>query len=390
MRCAYRETVIDAVILGGGAGGLTLACHLGAAGWEGDALLVDSGAHPVDGRAWAWWSEGDLLLDAHATTALGAAHVAGDSWHRRLELAPFAYRAITGAALTDAVDALAGPRLTRLPATALAVEPGPGGARVTVREPGGTARTLVARHVFDSVGLGNPWPGPRHAPHLDFSGVRIEAEAPLFDSDAVTLMDFRTPQDGVLAFIYVLPSSSRTALVQRVAFVLPGDDTRGEASPLGGHGAALDAYLDRISPGVRVRVVGGESGLIPLDAHAPRPGASGIVPLGAQAGMVRASTGYGFARMQRHAAGIAAALVADRDPAVVARPRRWERALDRALLRLIREDQAAAREVLAALFVRHPAPRVLRFLDGEASLLEQLRVCASLPEFALARARRSS
>ncbi|WP_062461973.1 lycopene cyclase family protein [Demequina soli] len=376
----------DAVILGGGAAGLSLVCHLAESAWDGDLVVVDDASRPLDGRAWAWWSRGELLLDRIAESVLPTATVAGERWARRMPLEPYAYRTLTGPALGSAADeALARRGWRRLTGRAIALSGDDARAAVAVDLPGGGTADIAARWVLDGVGPGEP-PRPADAgPRLELDGVTIETEADAFDPDAVTLMDFRTDQADGLAFMYVLPSSARRALVERVRFVVPGGEAADEA-PVDA-AQALDAYLGDVLGLGDHRIVPRERGSIPLDAHPAARAAGAVVPVGARAGMVKASTGYGFARIQRHSAALAAALAAGTDPGRALPASAWARVLDGALLRVIRDDPAGAQEVLAALLLRHPVDRVLRFLDEEASAAEQLRIVASLPEFARSRLR---
>ena len=92
----------DAVIVGAGAAGLSLACHLAHAGWGDAVLIVDDGAHPLEHRSWAWWTKGSGLLDSAASIALDRMGVAGPGWRREVPLAPYSYRRITGQELSAA------------------------------------------------------------------------------------------------------------------------------------------------------------------------------------------------------------------------------------------------------------------------------------------------
>jgi lycopene beta-cyclase len=212
---------------------------------------------------------------------------------------------------------------------------------------------------------------------LDFLGLHVECAADTFDPGAVTLMDFRTDQSSGVSFMYVLPTSTRSALVERTTFVVAGSDL-GNSAGFRHEEHVLD-YL-RVHLGVEsYLVVGREVGTIPLELS-PRAAAVGsLIPIGARAGMVKASTGYGFERIQRHSAAIASRLCHGLSPADAAPARRWNRALDDALLRVIRDEPARGAEILTVLLRRNPAQRILAFLDEDASLLGQLQLFATLP-----------
>ena len=379
----------DAVIVGAGAAGLSLACHLADAGWGQSVLIVDDGSHPLERRSWAWWSTGGGLLDQAASTVLDRMDAAGPGWQRSMALAPYSYRRLTGPELSAATDRMIGARsgYRRVAGSVRTIASDGAGCRVTIDlpDPSG-ARTVEvgARWVFDSVGPGSSHATSAPAAHLDFLGLHVECTTDPFDPGAVTLMDFRTDQSGGVSFMYVLPTSTRRALVERTTFVVAGSGLGNTAGLR--HEEHVRAYLQTHLCAENFRVVGREVGTIPLEAH-PRTAAVGsLIPIGARAGMIKASTGYGFERIQRHSADIASRLCQGRSPTKAATKRRWNRALDDALLRVIRDEPERAAEILAVLLRRNPSKRILAFLDEDASLLGQFRLFATLPLAPFARA----
>lgn len=385
------DRLFDAVIVGAGAAGLSLACHLAAAGWGDNVLLVDDGAHPLGERSWAWWSAGTELLAGAASTQLDHMWVAGKGWRQRMALEPYSYRRITGLELSVATDRFIGsmPGYRRVSGSVRAVTRERAGCAVAIDmpEPGGFRAVEVrARWVFDSMGVGTrPRPCGVEA-YLDFRGLYVEYPTDVFDPAAVTLMDFRTDQSAGLAFVYVLPTSARSGLVERTVFAF--SDTY-DRDPEGRRQEAhVRDYLEQHIDVGEYRVTGREVGTIPLHRGQAAKANGTVIPIGATAGMVKASTGYGFARIQRHSAAIAARLARGKSPSRAASLHRWSRALDVALLRVLREDPAAAIEIFAALFTRNPAPRILAFLDEDASVLSQLRLFVTLPLVPFARVRR--
>ncbi|PKQ25040.1 MAG: lycopene beta cyclase [Actinobacteria bacterium HGW-Actinobacteria-4] len=379
----------DAVIVGAGAAGLLLACHLANAGWGDKVLLVDDGSHPLEQRSWAWWSTGSGLLDQAGSTAINHLWTAGTGWRQRMALDPYVYRRITGPELSAATDRLisARPGYGRAVAAVRALAPEGAHCRVVLEVPAtGGARTVEigARWVFDSVGPAVPPDASESPAYLDFHGLHVEFGTDLFDPSTATLMDFRTDQSAGAAFVYVLPSSTRSALVERTVFAF--GDTYDRAAQSARHEAHVVEYVTTHISAHDYRVTGREVGTIPLQAGRPSRSSGPVIPIGARAGMVKASTGYGFDRIQRHSAAIAARLTRGRSPARAAPSHRWNRALDQALLHVIREDPGTAVGIFGALFTRNPARRILAFLDEDASLLDQARLFATLPLVPFARA----
>ena len=88
--------------------------------------------------------------------------------------------------------------------------------------------------------------------------------------------------------------------------------------------------------------------------------------------------------MQRQSAAVAAALLGHGrgpdplpPPAYPAR-HRW---MDSVLLHALDRGLVRGPELFAQLLLGNPPERVLRFLDGRSSLLDELRIMASTPTF---------
>ncbi len=459
-------TQVDAVIVGGGAAGLSLACHLAAGTWRGrEVLVVDDGAHRPTDRAWAYWSTGGGLLDAAAHVTFDRIGIRTADGARDLRLGRYRYRAVGGEGLDQAATRLLAhaPGFRRVRGTVREIREDGGGAVVSLETdddaaPGGTApasaapastgaarlATVRAAWVFDSVGIGGPLPDPEGS--LAFLGYRVETGADTFDPATPTLMDFRTDQTRGLAFVYVLPESPRVALVEHTRFVVrdhggpsresPRSPTASGARDVDGappvgsvasanarpapqrfaHGAtdhrtrerrapergaskgaskgasegaapdhrasddrALVSYLDHVLGIADRRILPVEQGTIPLATRPAQRPTAHVVPIGAPAGMVKASTGYGYGRIQRHSAAIARSLAAHGHPFDVPGPSRRHPFMDALLLDVIRDEPAAALRIVARMFARNRPDRVLAFLDEDTTPLQELALILTLP-----------
>lgn len=376
---------VDAVIVGAGASGLSLACHLAASPWGArhDVVVVDDGAHDPADRAWAYWSTGDGLLDpvARARFERFAVHSPTRSHVRTLDA--YRYLAVRGEDLARAAATAltATPRVRRVTGHVTAIHDDDGGAHVLVATPAhgthGThgTHTVRARWVFDSTGIGGrPGPPPTGTGRLDFRGHRVETPTDVFDPTTPTLMDFRTDPGAGLGFGYVLPESARVALVEHTRFVVGPT-----AGPSPDQTGAVETYLREVLGVSEHRVLGVERGSIPLRTHPARLPTAHVVPIGAPAGMVKASTGYGFGRIQRHSAALTRSLVAHGHPFDVPAPSRRHRRLDALLLDVVAHEPGAVVDVFMRMFARNRADRVLAFLDEDTSVAEELALILTLP-----------
>lgn len=354
------------VIVGAGAAGLALARHLGVAGHD-DVVLVEAPPGPRSSpeRTWCSWQSSEPWW----TPAVSA------NWHRVGVVSP------DGRAGDYALDPLRYTRLrsrdyTRFASTVLA---GTSVRRLTAEVTEVSADGVVVgadlsgRHVFDTRPAAPSRPGRvRLLQH--FRGWFVRAEHQCFDPGLATLMDFRPVQpSGGVAFGYVLPTSSREALVEYTEF------SRHPLS-LEQYEAALSTYCrDTLQLGA-FTVLGAEQGVIPMtDAPFARRISERVFRLGAAGGATRPSTGYTFSAAQRQARAVADALLAGTDPTPPPAygPRQlW---MDRVLLQAVDGQRLNGAAFFARLFGQQPTARVLRFLDGETSLREDLAVMAASP-----------
>ena len=117
--------------------------------------------------------------------------------------------------------------------------------------------------------------------------------------------------------------------------------------------------------------------MVPLHTRPARRASGRVLRIGAQAGLVKASTGYGYQRIQRDSAAIAASLARDGHPFARPVPRRRYRLLDAVLLDVLRHEPVQLERAFARLFLDQPAARMLRFLDEDTGPGDELRLIAA-------------
>jgi lycopene beta-cyclase len=360
--------MFDAIIAGGGLSGLSLAAHLAAGPWrDRKVLLVDDDRAVPTATAWASWSARPGLLDAAVSRSFDRIRIHAGGVAAVLPLGRYRY----GLVRRDALRRTTLDRLRGCPG--FAVETG----HVEHIDDGGTVmvdgRRLEAAWVFDSVT--RPPPGVDADARLAFTGWRIRAPAPSFDPDTPTLFDFRVPQPDGARFAYVLPDDATQALVELTEFV-----PRHAAPPSAGEReAALQEYIRHVLGIDHPQVLATESAVLPLRVEPPRRARGRVMTIGARAGLVKASTGYAYQRIQDDSAAVAASLARHGHPFAVPAAGRRHRWLDAVLLRVLDRDPAQLETAFARLFTAHPAERILRFLDERSPPPDDLRIVASLP-----------
>lgn len=199
---------VDAVIVGAGSSGLSLAAHLADSRWrDRHVLIVDDGRRPVRDRSWALWTRNPGWLVPAVTASWDTLAVASSTDARRLAIVPYRYHTIAGAHLFDVVGARVDstPHFQFATGTVHRVTDGVDAATVRVDDV-----DIRARWVFDSRGSAST-PG---CPFLQFLGWEVESRTDAFDPGVATFMDFRGSTKGRVSFAYVLPTTARRALVE--------------------------------------------------------------------------------------------------------------------------------------------------------------------------------
>ncbi|MBD3750267.1 MAG: hypothetical protein IE931_12305 [Sphingobacteriales bacterium] len=209
-----------------------------------------------------------------------------------------------------------------------------------------------------------------------FVGWRVKTEKPVFDAKKMTMMNFRIPQSKYIQFLYELPFTSHEALVEVTRF---GDAkfTAEEVKPI------LEHYLNLKHTKFEVEET--EIGAIPMTTrfNIKRKYLNkneSVIFLGTLGGAIKPTTGYGFKKMAQYADKLAFA-IANQLP-LPTQYRRWRfRLYDILLLQILNSEAYRGKEIFETLFKTQPTPKILKFLDEESTLWEELSIFSKLPIF---------
>jgi lycopene beta-cyclase len=370
----------DVVVIGGGCSGLATAVHLAALPGERSVVVLE-GRTSSDPRSWCSWDDGsDPLPEARSAS--------WDRWSVRTDSGTSVgtdpdhpYVLVRGSDRRAAAE-------RRLRATgAVTVVDGTPASAITADADGRIVRTrsgsVRAGAVLDARGPRCPdrVPEGRVLLHQRFVGQWIVTPRPVFDPSTAILMDFTGQEPGgPVRFIYVLPVSSTEALLESTAF------TPDPADPLD-HRAEIADYLQRrwdLAPGTW-RTTDEESGCIPMTdippvqltgRHDDRWHPEGTDRVETVIGTTRPSSGYGFARSNRHSRAIARHLVTG-TPVPELRDRPRTRFLDAVFLRFLRDRPECAAEAFRRLLAL-PGPLVVRFMGERSTVADDLRIILAL------------
>lgn len=364
----------DVILAGGGAAGLSLACHLVGSPLSGyRVLIVEQDAKDRDDRTWCFWANHSTLFDEIVSRSWDRLQVVGKHESLTLALREYHYNMIRGIDFYRFARAslMKHPQVDFLRGRVERIEDGVHEAGVLV-----DGRKYTGTWVFDSLfdwTAFRPDPVRYHTLVQQFKGWEIAAAESVFDPQLATFLDFRTPQERGAHFFYVLPFSERHALVESV-LCATAPVVWAECEQ------ALRRYLEQVLGIAAYRVVRQEQGLSPLtDWPFPRRSGQRVMAIGTKGGRVKPSTGYAFLRMQQDSSAIVRSLLEAGHPFRVPRSPRRYRFFDSVMLEIMARHAERIEPVFLALFKHHPARNIFRFLDEVASLRENCLMIPSLP-----------
>jgi lycopene beta-cyclase len=210
-----------------------------------------------------------------------------------------------------------------------------------------------------------------------FIGWEVQAASGSFDSTTAILMDFRCDQSRGIHFIYMLPFSSSSALVESTMFAE-------HREPDIFFESAIRDYLF-VEHGVeKFEITNTESGAIPLGRLPSK--VSAFTGIGSNGGAVRPSSGYAFSFIQKQiAASIATANIEDTahgSPLVVKCPHEpvdlW---MDELFVTVLRNWPDVAAELFLRMARKLSGDEFALFLSGEANWRLRVKVVLSMPKW---------
>jgi lycopene beta-cyclase len=144
--------------------------------------------------------------------------------------------------------------------------------------------------------------------------------------------------------------------------------------------APLQDYIANVLNLSDYRVRSEENGVIPMtDQPFVRRAGLHVMNIGTRGGLVKPSTGYAFARMQRDSIAIAASLDRTGHPFTIPQSPSRYRLFDSILLQLIYRNGPLMAPIFTRMFQRNPIRRIFHFLDEDATVWQDAALIATLP-----------
>lgn len=374
----------DYIILGAGLSGLTLCLSLLEDSFFDDKtiLLLDRQEKKENDRTWCYWHKGDDPFESIVSrrwkkiafkSASFKQHISlGDYTYKKIESEDFYEYCFKKLAENDRVD-------FKVEQYQSQEEDKEGIKLVTDKG------IYLTKKVFSSIlPTALLQDQKKHQVlHQHFVGWQIKTDTAAFDPEVATFMDFSIPQRFNTRFMYVLPNTPNEALLEYTLF-------SEDLLPQKTYERGIKSYLKKL--GISdYDIINKEKGIIPMTVYPfEKHNSRHLVHIGTAGGWTRASTGYTFTYTQKRT-GQLIAFLKKKDDFRKFKIRDRYRWYDRLLLDVLYRKNKLGSTLFEAMFKRNKIDRIFRFLDGNSSFRDDLKLIWSLPkkEFIVALFRRN-
>lgn len=245
-------------------------------------------------------------------------------------------------------------------------------------------KSYTASYVFQS--CLSPWNDtsdqPKYPLLQHFVGWELELSESTFSESTFTLMDFDDTFNNGIAFIYLLPWTDKTGLIEYTIF-------SDELLPKEFYEEKLSLYLNHrfgLKP-IDYEIDRREFGKIPMMDRPVKPWyCPNVLNIGTLGGVTKPSTGYTFRRIQRQVNHIVQSLLENDIPSYSRPSSQRYKAYDLWLLQIIHNHPKEALQVFYKLFENNTVDEVFRFLGEETSFSQDIKIMSSVPYLPFLRA----
>jgi lycopene beta-cyclase len=362
---------VDILILGGGCAGLSLASKLAGFGKDApDVLIIEQRKNYSNDKTWCFWDIETPEYHSLATKAWSKFEIAHHQTHiypchqhqyLMLESHKFYQASLDMIKSNPKIKLMLGEKLTSAP-----IKNEDGWYIET------TSLGITAKQVIDT----RP---PQKNNHDDsllwqcFVGYEIETQDDCFSPEQMTLMAFDHTFKNGLAFVYILPTTAKKALVEYTVF---SEHIISKAQLNTCLKKAIAKKTDH-QPYQTLRV---EHGTLPmgnqLSAQNKDPS---YLYAGLFAGAARPSSGYAFQRIQSWAKKCAISIMNENKLLSFPKDPWVQSFMDKLFLNVIKNNPRNAALIFDNLFAQCHFRSVVKFMSDRASFWDCLHIIRSLP-----------
>jgi len=375
-----QHTSFDYIIIGAGAAGLMLADALCRDPYfsKKSILLLDRDAKKTNDRTWCFWEKGAGRFENIVHRTWDHIYFADQQFSKRFPIAPYTYKMIRG------IDFYSDyfKRISNCPHIIFTQE------NVTqIREEADSVTVITdqgefkGKQVFNSIFDYQMAMGQKTYPVLQqhFLGWFVKTTTPVFDADQATYMDFSVAQKGNTRFMYVLPFSTTSALVEYTLF-------SEELLPKKAYEDAIAHYLKYDLDCPHFEIMETEQGSIPMTCYNfGGQNTAKVFHIGTAGGWAKPSTGYTFRSTSKKIPVLVEFLKTGKPlDHLTFKNKFWY--YDLLFLDVLKQDNALGHQVFGTLFKKRKPQQIFKFLDEETNLWEDLGTILGSPKLPFTKA----
>ncbi len=361
----------DYIIIGAGAAGLLLADALGKDEFfaSKSILVLDRDDKTKNDRTWCFWERGNGPFDDLIYKTWGNIYVGGQQLQKSTSIAPYTYKMLRGIDFYNHFlpKVKAYPNITWVQEEVTHIEER--AKEVLVTTP---SQTHTGKKVFSSLYDASIPTKQKEFPVLQqhFLGWQIKTDQSVFNKDEATFMDFSVPQKGNTRFMYVLPISETEALVEYTLF----SEHLLEKSE---YEQAIKTYIKEKYSDTKYSIQETEFGSIPMTCYPfHRHNTDAVFHIGIAGGWAKPSTGYTFYNTSQQVPKLVSHLKAGKPLSKFHQKSRFL-FYDMLLLDILYENNHLGHDIFESMFKRRKASLILKFLENETNLWEEVKIVAA-------------
>ncbi|WP_422349803.1 lycopene cyclase family protein [Flagellimonas sp.] len=364
----------DYIIIGAGAAGLLLADALGNDSFFSDKsiLILDKDNKSKNDRTWCFWEKGIGDFDGILFKNWPSIFFGGKDLSLSSSITPYRYKMLRGIDFYEEYKS----RLNKysniqwVQDEVLRIEVNEDWAAVSTQTDQFSGKQ-VFNSIFDSEAARNQQKYPIIQQH--FLGWFVKTPKPVFNPNEATFMDFSVPQKGNTRFMYVLPFSETEALVEYTLFsenILEKYE----------YEEALKDYLKNKLDCEDFEITDTERGSIPMTSYPfHKHNSNRVFNIGIAGGWTKPSTGFTFYNTYKQVKRLVNRIKLDKGLTGLHQKKRfWF--YDLLLLDILYKQNHLGSSIFESLFKKRSPQLILKFLEEETSVWEDLQIIWACPK----------
>ena len=339
-------------------------------------LLIDENSKKSNDRTWCFWDE-SLVFENILSKKWETAIFANENWSKKLEMNPYEYKMIRGLDFYNMFfEAISKHKNIEVLNQKVLDFEELGNHCIVKTE----SQNFTCNQVFNSILNLNLVKNQTKYPLLQqhFIGWFIKTNEPFFDKNSATFMDFSVEQRGNTRFMYVLPTSDTEALIEYTLFSKDLLDKKEYEDE-------IEIYIKKLGIST-YEIVDKEYGNIPMTSYKFwNHNTKNTINMGSAGGWTKASTGFTFKNTIKNSKKLVAFLETNSDFRKYHKPNKFW-LYDLLFIDVLYKNNALGAKVFSSLFEKGSPSLIFKFLDGETSFFEDLRVMLKCPTIPFAKA----